>query len=137
MADQEGNVVPNEVPPAELAEPNEVPPAELAKPAEQQNVAAMLQGIQPSTGLDLTSKQKAENWKLYKQRWENYSIVAQLHKETQEYKVALFLHCIDTEAVKTYNSFDLTPANKRKLATIIEAFDEYTIGDTNETYERI
>ena len=93
MGDEEVNVGPDE-------------------PAGQMKVAAMLQGIQPPTGLDLVSKQKAENWKIYKQRWENYSIVAQLEKQTEDYKVALFLYCIGPEAVKTYNSFDLTPDNK-------------------------
>ena len=102
-----------------------------AEPAEQMNVAAMLQGIQPPTGLELTSKQKAENWKI----WENYSIVAQLEKQTEDYKVALFLYCIGPKAVKTYNSFDLTPDNKRNLTAIIEEFNKYAIGDTNETYE--
>jgi len=47
------------------------------------------------------------NWKVYKQQWENYTIVAQLDKQTEEYRVALFLYLIGSEAVKTYNSFDL------------------------------
>ena len=40
----------------------------------------VLQGIQPLTGLHLSAKNKAVNWKIYKQQWENYSIVAQLEK---------------------------------------------------------
>ena len=37
----------------------------------------MMQGIQLPTGLNLSAKHKAANWKVYKQQWENYSIVAQ------------------------------------------------------------
>ena len=62
--------------------------------------------IQPPTALNLLAKHKAANWKFYKQQWENYSIVAQLEKQTEEYKVALFLYSIGPDAIKIYNSFD-------------------------------
>ena len=54
----------------------------------------ILQGLQPPTGVNLTSKRKAENWKAYKQRWTNYAIVTQLEKQSEEYRVAFFLYCI-------------------------------------------
>ena len=96
----------------------------------------IIQGIQPPTGLNLAAKNKAVNWKVYKQQWENYSIVAQLDKQTEEYRVALFLYSIGPEAVKIYNSFDLSEANRKKLSEIIKGFDNFAIGETNETYER-
>ena len=40
------------------------------------------------------------------------------------------------DAVKIYNSFDLSEANRRKLSEIIKEFDKFAIGETNETYER-
>ena len=86
--------------------------------------------------MDLTGKNKATNWKVYKQQWENYAIVSQLDKQPEEYCVALFLYSIGTEAVKTYNSFDMTEENRRKLSEIMIEFDKYAIGETNETYER-
>jgi len=73
----------------------------------------IIQGIQPPTGLNLAAKDKAVNWKVYKQQSENYSIVAQLAKQTEEYRVALFLHSIGPEAVKIYNSFDLSKENRK------------------------
>ena len=73
---------------------------------------------------------------MYKQQWENYTIVAQLDKQTEEYRVALFLYSIGSEAVKTYNSFDLNEENRRKLSEIIKELDKYAIGETSETYER-
>ena len=96
----------------------------------------MMQGIQPPTGLKLSAKDKAVNWKIYKQQWENYSIVAQLDKQTEEYRVALFLYSVGPDAVKIYNSFDLSDENRRKLSEIIKQFDNFAIGETNETYER-
>ena len=96
----------------------------------------IIQGIQPPTGLIVTGKNKAVNWKVYKQQWHNYSIVQQLEKQTEEYRVALFLYSIGPEAVKTYNSFDMSTENRRKISEIIKEFDSYAIGETNETYER-
>lgn len=83
----------------------------------------MMQGIQPPTGLKLSAKDKAVNWKVYKQKWENYSILAQLDKQMEEYRVALFLYSVGPEAVKIYNSFDLSDENQRKLSEIIKQFD--------------
>ena len=94
-----------------------------------------IQGIQPPTGLNLSCKDKAVNWKIYNQQWENYSIVAQLDRQSEDYRVALFLYSIGQEAVKTYNSFDMSEENPWKLAEIIKEFDNYAVGETNETYE--
>ena len=52
---------------------------------EQATKAPIIHGIQPPTGLDLKSRNKAENWKAFKQRWENYIIVTQLDKQPEEY----------------------------------------------------
>ena len=82
----------------------------------------MMQGIQPPTGLKLSAKDEAVNWKFYKQQWENYSIVAELDKQTEEYRVA-FLYSVGPDAVKIYNSFDLSDENRRKLSEIIKQFD--------------
>ena len=77
----------------------EAPAAVEAQPiAEQPALAAEaqpavpLQGIQPPTGLNLSSRNKGEIWKLYKQQWKNYEIVAQLNRQTEEYRIALFLY---------------------------------------------
>ena len=96
----------------------------------------IIQGLQPPTGLNVSGKNKATNWKAYKQLWENYAIVTQLEQQSEEYRVALFLYSIGPEAVKTYNSFDISEENWRKLPEIMKCFDDYAIGETNETYER-
>ena len=115
----------------------EPPPiAEQPAPAAQAQAAVPLQGIQPPTGLNLSSTNKAEVWKLYKQQWKNYEIVAQLNRQTEEYRIALFLYSIGPQAVKTYNGFDLSQEDRRNLDAIIAAFDRYAIGETNETFER-
>ena len=113
-----------------MVNPSEEQPAGTAQPQ-----PPTIQGIQPPTGLNLSGKDKAVNWKIYKQQWENYSIVAQLYRQSEDYRVALFLYSIGQEAVKTYNSFDMSEENRQKLAEIIKEFNNYAVGETNETYE--
>ena len=99
-------------------------------------LSPMMQGIGSPTGPILSARNKAVNWKVFKQQWENYSIVAQLERQREEYRVALFLYSIGPAAVKIYNSFDLSEANRHKLSEIIKEFDKFVIGETNEMYER-
>ena len=112
------------------------PPPSSSETQGQQILPPMMQGIQPPTGLILSARNKAVSWKVYKQQWENYSIVAQLERQTEGHRVASFLYSIGPDAVKIYNSFDLSEANRRKLSEIIKEFDKFAIGETNETYER-
>ncbi|KAL9988400.1 hypothetical protein ACROYT_G002838 [Oculina patagonica] len=58
-------------------------------------------------------------------------------EQTEEYKVALFLHCIGSKALKTFNGFSFDDeSDRKKLNKVIEKFEEYTVGRINETFER-
>ena len=47
------------------------------------------------------------------------------------------LHTLGDEALKVYYGFQFsTPEDERTPTEIMQAFDKYTIGETNETYER-
>lgn len=96
----------------------------------------ILRDIQPPTGLVLSAKEKAVKWKVYKQKWDNYAIVAHLDKQPEDYRVALFLYSIGSDAVKIYKGFDLSEENSSRLSETMKEFDKYAIGETNETYER-
>ena len=53
------------------------------------------------------------------------------------YKVALFLHCIGADALKIFNGFQFDSLDDRNdLAKVIQKFDEFTIGELDETLER-
>lgn len=49
---------------------------------------SQIHGIQPPIRLDLKGRYKANNRIGYFRRWENYSIITQLDKQTEDYKVA-------------------------------------------------
>ena len=64
-------------------------------------------------------------------------VIAQLEMQPPAYKVALFLHCIGADALKIFNGFHFdNPDDRNDLAKIIQKFDEFTIGEVNETFER-
>ena len=69
--------------------------------------------------------------------WQNYYIVANIEQQTPQYRTALFLNTIGLKAMDIYNGFEFeNEADKENLDKIIEKFDEYSIGEINETYER-
>ncbi|RUS75519.1 hypothetical protein EGW08_016709 [Elysia chlorotica] len=55
----------------------------------------------------------------------------------RDVQVALFLHCLDDDALKTYNGFSFEqPDSQRTLSDIITKFDAFAMGEMNVTYER-
>lgn len=95
----------------------------------------LIQGIMPPKPLDTTTN-ITENWKQFKQIWENYAIITNLTAQTEQYRVALFLHCLGPDAMKIYNGMQFAnETDRRNLSKIFEKFDEFTIGEVNETYE--
>ena len=83
----------------------------------------------------IISNNQIENWKIFKQSWDNYSIIAKLHTQDEAFKKALFLHCIGTDALRAYNTLTFLP-EEDKLSDIVSKFESLLIGKVNETYER-
>ena len=79
---------------AEVEEPDAEaqPIAEQPAPNTGAQPVVSLPGTQPPTGLNLSSRNKGTIWKLCKQQWKNYEIMAQLNRQTEEYRIALFLY---------------------------------------------
>ena len=99
-------------------------------------IAFPIQGIHLPSHLNV-KENIAENWKTFKQAWSNYAIIMNIHQQPETHQVALFLHCIGPEALKIFNGMSFDNAQeKEKLENIVKKFDEFTIGETNETYER-
>ncbi|GFR94452.1 30S ribosomal protein S7P [Elysia marginata] len=92
-------------------------------------------GIRPPHPLNL-KKSPIEGWKLFKQSWENYVVITDILKKDNKYQKAMFLHCIGPDDLKVYNTFNLAEDETTKLQDIIAKFENFIIGETNETYER-
>lgn len=105
-------------------------------PITHTTMSSPLHGLKPPGKLK-TSGNLADAWKSYKQVWENYSLISGLNSQTEDYKVAFFLHCVGMEGLKIYNGFQFeNETDKKILNKVLEKFDEFTLGQTNETYER-
>ena len=80
----------------------QAPPGLIAN-VQQPSFGAMAGTMPP--GKLVTTGNMADNWKVWKQMWSNYMVIAQLDSKPPAYKVALFLHCIGVEALKIFNGF--------------------------------
>lgn len=94
--------------------------------------------VKPPNHLDITDSQSpAKTWQLWKQMWENYTIVTNLTSQSKEYQKAVFLCTIGQSALDIHNSFHFNDDEDRaNVDTIISKFDEHFTGEINETYER-
>ena len=94
-------------------------------------------GLRPPQPLNVTNTNIAENWRLFRQKWQNYAIITNLNNQPRQYQVALFLHTVGDEALKVYNGFKFDTADKaRTVNEIVQKFETFAIGEINETYER-
>ena len=56
---------------------------------------------------------RADNWKLWKQRWLNYCVLAGLNDQSEDYKCAMLLHCIGIEAMRIFNGMNFGEGEDR------------------------
>ena len=103
---------------------------------DRQETQATIPGLRPPDKLCLGANPK-ENWNLFLQRWKTYTTLANTNAQPQNIQVALFLHLLDDDVLRTYNSFQFTiPPEDRNVNEIIDLFDKDAIGEVNETNER-
>ena len=105
-------------------------------PATPRRNVQPISGIRPPQALGVDGN-ISEKWKLFKQKWKNYSVITNLRAQSREYQVSLLLHTLGDEALKVYNGFQFaTNEDVRTCDEIITKFDSFAIGETNECYER-
>ena len=98
---------------------------------------APLHGIKSPALLVTEALNISENWKLFKQKWNNYQILTQLDKHPRDYQVAPLLHTLGDDALKICNGLKFDkPEEERTVKEILDAFENFAIGEVNETYER-
>ena len=69
---------------------------------------------------------RADNWKIWKQRWENYCIITGLNSQPEDYKCAILLHSIGIEAMRIYNGMKFSEGEDRnKIAVQQQLFNPW------------
>jgi len=80
---------------------------------------------------------RADNWKIWKQRWDNYCIITGLLDQPEDYKCAMLLHSIGIEAMRIFNGLKFSDGEDRNnMADVIKKFDQHFLGQTQEFFER-
>ena len=97
----------------------------------------MAEGNQPVSGIRLPApvcleSNAAENWRYFKQKWNNYAIITNFANQTRQYQVALLLHVLGDQDLKVYNGFTFTSTDdNRTVDEILVKFDQFAIGELN------
>ena len=98
--------------------------------------ANLLPGIRPPVP-PVFDNNIAANWKLFKQKWSNYSVLSDLERKPQKFQVALLQSSLGDDGLNIYNGFKFdTAEDQRTIKEILDMFDSYAVGEVNETYER-
>ena len=103
-------------------------------PAASTNLASSIPLPPP---LILTKGNAAFNWRRFKRQWENYEAATLLSSQPATRRAAILLSCIGTDAYDIFRSMAFAADDDRQdVGKIIEAFDNFCIGEINVSYER-
>ena len=75
-----------------------------------------------------------KNGNYFKQKWQTYSLIAELENQSNQYQVASLLHCLSDEALKVYNGFHFDgEENVHTDEDIMQKIEEFAVGQVNVT----
>lgn len=78
----------------------------------------------------------SENWKRFKRNFDIFMIAGELTAKSDEIKINLLLNAVGEEAVRNYDSFDMTEDERKVYNDVVKAFDEFCTPKKNTVYER-
>jgi len=102
------------------------------------NQSPMFHQISPPQPLALQpSRGVAKNWKLWKEKYNNYFVISRLDQESPQYQLAMFNHTISNEALKVIKTFSYTEGkDSNNWRVVMAKMEKHCIGEVNEIYER-
>ena len=87
--------------------------------------------------LSITGNAVADNWRRFKEQWDNYVLAADLEDASSEKQAAILLTCVGGEAYDVFRSFEFaSAADRKKIDKVTQAFENFCVGQVNVTYER-
>ena len=100
-------------------------------------LAPVIPHIAPPGRLDVHSVDTAEEWKLWRQVFENYLVLSGVENKPETVKVALFENCVGLDALRMVNSLKYQRDDDRKvLANVMRKFEEVLVGERKEFFQR-
>ena len=100
-------------------------------------MATLTANLRVPEPLRVTGSNVADEWRRFKEQFENYELASDLIDASQEKRAAVFLTCIGNEAYDVYRTLEFdADGDRKKLDPIIAAFEQFCVGAVNVTYER-
>lgn len=78
----------------------------------------------------------AENWKHFRRDLEIYMTATESDTKTDKIRIAIFLNLIGRDALKVFDTFNLTQEQKESYADVIAAFENFCKPKKNVVFER-
>ena len=75
-------------------------------------------------------------WKNWRRQWNHYSIATGLADKSEDVQVSTLLTCLGQDALNVLDGLLPSEEDQKCLDTVIEKFEEFCVGKTNETFER-
>lgn len=103
--------------------------------------AQLPMGAQPAvqlpTPLSMEERNLANNWRIWKSKWIDFSVLARLNEQPMPYRLAMFRHTIGDEARRVLETMQYDKdEDSSDLETIIRKFGDFCEGQTNEIFQR-
>ena len=93
--------------------------------------------LNPPDPLQLSKGNSSQNWKRFKQKWNNYELATDIAGKDDQVRVATFLTVIGDEALDVYNAFTWdSDEDKVKMDKVLEQFEKFFEPQKNTIYER-
>src|SRR5664279_119273 len=80
----------------------------------QYRTMAAASNIRLPDPLSITGSAVADNWRRFKEQWDNYVLAADLDEASSEKQAAILLTCVGGEAYDVFRSFEFASAADRK-----------------------
>ncbi|CAC5379319.1 unnamed protein product [Mytilus coruscus] len=122
-----------------ISEEEEIPEEQAIEP--QAEPAIEMAAVPPLFNIPFPGKLDLDgnistNWKKFKRTWDNYEIASGLSTKDAKLRTATLLTCIGPEAMDIFDGLAFeNEEDKKDIAKVIEKFETFCIGKTNETFE--
>ena len=94
-------------------------------------------GIPPPEKLKVSDDTElSQNWKRFLRGWKNYEVATNLKAEASEFRCAIFMTMIGSDAVELFESFKFAEdESEEDIVTVIKKFEDYCVESTHEAFE--
>lgn len=100
------------------------------------NRKKMTELVERPEKLNTTSGNLAENWKQFRRDLEIYMTATESNDKNAKVKIAIFLNLIGRDALKLFDTFTLTTAQKENYDDVLKSFEDFCKPKKNVVFER-